>query len=634
MAMAPSPWRPRRRAAEKAANEVKLPKRGTDDDDGGDDDATETTPAAARRRHDLLMWLYTAPGEEEAVLQGMNAGAPKRTIILGSTSADNSLEARWWQAAAPVEEAAASFCGVDVGATPASHGVVIVCMRPSIDFTPIYSHGFGETVHSATVEANADGDERMIKTLRPTNPPGAAPMPAAELFNQWTGGHFDEEIWASMGKWPTGSFHPLAARSRKPKKRTQQNILGKGSYFPLSAVRAAGGGTYAANVDDERNLAAVDQVGNQPTVLLHPAFIYPDGTLQVFAKAGVGTKVTLLTGTAKSLVHNLSIVGDSLDERAPFSRDAVIGSLFFFCGGTMDCVVNDPSMDPPWLQLTDNAHDERGRAVQGAFVKQTKAHAPVATGVGAHDGRKPFLASHPFGEQCHQLGWDAPVHANLMFGGVVFGKATFGMRKRAQIFVSYAWDDAEHMALVGGLKEEIERSTNLSAWMDRERMGGGCDLDEEMKRGVANADVLVCCLTDKYLERPNCLFELQAARESNTRVVPVLMAGYVRGHDGDVAEEEIEARGEKVWPPLASKDLEDVKAQLGGRMYIDMRTPEARADNFQTLIHSVDEIVRSERAERRLGMLRDAGKAAIAAGRMASAMREGGQNAHAAEVTA
>ena len=103
-----------------------------------------------------------------------------------------------------------------------------------------------------------------------------------------------------------------------------------------------------------------------------------------------------------------------------------------------------------------------------------------------------------------------------MFGGVVFGKAAFGMRKRAQIFVSYAWDSEEHIALVGGLKEDIERATNLSAWMDRERMGGGCDLDEEMKRGVANADVVLCCLTDKYLSRENCLFELQAARFSNS----------------------------------------------------------------------------------------------------------------------
>ena len=36
---------------------------------------------------------------------------------------------------------------------------------------------------------------------------------------------------------------------------------------------------------------------------------------------------------------------------------------------------------------------------------------------------KPFLVTHPFGEQCFLHSWDRPVHGTLMFGGVVFGKA-------------------------------------------------------------------------------------------------------------------------------------------------------------------------------------------------------------------
>ena len=188
-------------AAQIASAEVSGSVAGRDE---GDDDGTGGSPAgsraprgamtsvvvsaAARRRHEMLMWLYTAPGHEEDILTGMIAGAPRRTIILGSSSADNDLEGLWWQAAAPANGAAASFCGAQVGSVAPSEGAVVVCMRPSVDFTPIYSHGFGATVHSATVVANKDGDARMIKTLRPTSPPGAAPMPAAELFNRWTGG--------------------------------------------------------------------------------------------------------------------------------------------------------------------------------------------------------------------------------------------------------------------------------------------------------------------------------------------------------------------------------------------------------------------------------------------------------------
>jgi NAD(P)-dependent dehydrogenase (short-subunit alcohol dehydrogenase family) len=48
--------------------------------------------------------------------------------------------------------------------------------------------------------------------------------------------------------------------------------------------------------------------------------------------------------------------------------------------------------------------------------------------------------------------------------------------------------------------------------------------------------------------------------------------------------------------------LEPVKAQFARTMYIDMRTRDGKfsAANFQRLIHSIDEIVRGRRAERRL----------------------------------
>lgn len=125
-------------------------------------------------------------GAEEAVLAGVKSSAPARTIVLGSTSADDRLAQLWWQMAAPAGECGVSFCGAARGGEAASEGVVIVCMRPSIDFTPIYSHGYHGTVHQAIVEATAEGDPRRIETLRPLAPEGAPPQGAAELFNRWT----------------------------------------------------------------------------------------------------------------------------------------------------------------------------------------------------------------------------------------------------------------------------------------------------------------------------------------------------------------------------------------------------------------------------------------------------------------
>ena len=102
----------------------------------------------------------------------------------------------------------------------------------------------------------------------------------------------------------------------------------------------------------------------------------------------MGTDVQLLVGTSSSIVRRIAVFGEALDEltasaaahglrcrsrpsahslcsppplrssgealdeRAPFSRESVLGSLVFFCGGVMDCVVK--------------AHDE-GKVKADAF---------------------------------------------------------------------------------------------------------------------------------------------------------------------------------------------------------------------------------------------------------------------------
>jgi hypothetical protein len=183
---------------------------------------------ALQRRHDLLMWLYTAPGNEEQILAGMRKGAPERTVFLGATSADETpAGANWWQIAAPACDACAALRDGEASfsGTAASDGVVVVCMHPAVDFTPMhararhgptrgcacwaaillsrashcggssvahgsYSHAYGSTVHRATVHENVDDDVRRIKTLTPSptrlttdTPSQAAPTPvlAAEL---------------------------------------------------------------------------------------------------------------------------------------------------------------------------------------------------------------------------------------------------------------------------------------------------------------------------------------------------------------------------------------------------------------------------------------------------------------------
>ena len=146
--------------------------------------------------------------------------------------------------------------------------------------------------------------------------------------------------------------------------------------------------------------------------------------------------------------------------------------------------------------------------------------------------------------QCFQSAWNRPVHANLMFGGVVFGKAKFGMARRSELFISYQWGERKRIdsvaeaappaaapaflttlestsslsspsfkshertiystqEVVSTLKVDLERNTRLTCWFDLDRMGAGINLNTAMHDGVKLAEVFVCCLTDRCASDPN-----------------------------------------------------------------------------------------------------------------------------------
>ena len=314
------------------------------------------------------------------------------------------------------------------------------------------------------------------------------------------------------------------------------------------------------------------------SVLLHPAFIHRDLSLTVFARAPVGTEVQLLAGTSRSIVRRIAVFGEALDERAPFSRESVLGSLVFFCGGVMDCVVK--------------AHDEA--KVGAAFSRATL--------------ERPFVGVHPFGEQCFQSAWARPVHANLMFGGVVFGKATYGLLRRAELFISYQWGKElrassaaepsgfETQVIVAGLKSSLERATRLTCWFDLDCMGAGVDIIAAMRDGVSRADVFCCCLTDLYFESPNCMRELQHAVQQNKLIIPLLLPGYGTAAGGSTRPP---------WPPpepsgsvREALSLPDdlVRSALSTRLYVDLRTTEKQRANFPSLVNRIDSEVRRMRA--------------------------------------
>jgi hypothetical protein len=480
---------------------------------GGGGGGSPSTAAAVAGRPDTLCWVMAAPGSEESALQGVHAESCERTVIFGTTSAHTG---GGWQLASAGQQAAGC---AGFSCSGGEEGVVVVIMRPSVDFTPIYSHGYSATVHAATV-TQGDG-ERTVQMLQPLGSKHAEP--AAEVYARWCGGHCEDS---------------LAESKRRRRRREPVDILARSSLFPLRRDDRGVNGALTRSHSRTTN----------PTVLLHPSSILHGGALRLYARAPVGSVLRLMAGTADSLVSRISVTADALDERAPFSRASVLGALFFFCGGTMDAVV---------------ANDERGaESVRSAFANAC--------------GEQPFLAVHPFGEQCYLPStFREPVHANLMFGGVVFGKAVFGLRQRAHIFLSYNWgEDGCTQKTVSQLKRDIESNTRLICWMDLERMGPGCNLDTEMEQGVKRADVFICCLTDSYLTSRNCRHELEIAQAAGKLIVPLHLQGWTQTD----------------WPP--QHDDQVFAHAFTSALYVKWETVEDMSKNLPDLVNRIDSEVR------------------------------------------
>lgn len=51
----------------------------------------------------------------------------------------------------------------------------------------------------------------------------------------------------------------------------------------------------------------------------------------------------------------------------------------------------------------------------------------------------------------------------------------------------------------------------------------GHDLQESMKKGIANSKVVVVCINKTYQDRPNCMYELEEAHKNASTIVPIIL---------------------------------------------------------------------------------------------------------------
>lgn len=172
-------------------------------------------------------------------------------------------------------------------------------------------------------------------------------LPAAEVYAHWTKGSIPAEI----GSEPS------------------RNILADSTLTPLSR-------------QVQRDDGQIDYL------LVHPAAINADGSIDVFAQVDEGEQLTLMDGTRDALIERAGQVAEMSRSSLSKGRVNAQGALVVFCGGCMMAVGDD--IDQVADRIRGNLPDI------------------------------PFLGIFTFGEQGH-IPNGGNWHGNLMISCITFG---------------------------------------------------------------------------------------------------------------------------------------------------------------------------------------------------------------------
>lgn len=130
----------------------------------GHEAITNALQNAGKDTPPALVWITCAPGNEEAILAGIEDGlaGETRTPIIGGSSADNSIEGNWYQM---------------TNGQVLYNGVVVTAMYPSRPVRYAFDNSYWPTSHDGVI---TKASRRTILEIDH--------RPAADVYNEWTDG--------------------------------------------------------------------------------------------------------------------------------------------------------------------------------------------------------------------------------------------------------------------------------------------------------------------------------------------------------------------------------------------------------------------------------------------------------------
>lgn len=214
-----------------------------------------------------LLWLTATPGWEEELLEGIEEMVGPNVPVIGGSAADNTVAGEWLL-----------FGNGEVY----SNAVVITALFPSTGVFYAFHSGYEPTEHRGKV---TDAEGRILRAIDG--------RPAAQVYNEWTGGLLDGVLRAGGG-----------------------NVLPLTTLYPLGRE--------------------VGRIGNVPYFhLSHPETVTPEGAITLFTHVEPGQEIILMQGSQDALVRRAGRVARSALTSFGASADEVAGALVAYCAGCM-----------------------------------------------------------------------------------------------------------------------------------------------------------------------------------------------------------------------------------------------------------------------------------------------------------
>lgn len=227
-----------------------------------------------------LIWIYQAPGQEEAVIEGLRRVVGDRCPIIGGSSADNDVSGQWRQ----MGPDGALRDGLVVGVLFSSGGIGFAFQggyEPSGESGIVTRIGYDPVGESGVVTQSCG---RQIISIDGE--------PAAEVYNRWIGGALEHKLGEGGNILADTTMHPVGVNAGK--------IEGITNYL-----------------------------------LIHPDKILADGVLSTFASIEEGTRLYSMKGDRTRLITRAGKVASAAAAMLPGGTQNLAGGLVVYCGGCM-----------------------------------------------------------------------------------------------------------------------------------------------------------------------------------------------------------------------------------------------------------------------------------------------------------